>query len=569
MPPKLTLSAAQAKFRAVGAEPLFEEFVGSQATYPFRCSCGAISSVLFSTLGRKPEGYQLTCSPCRTSRTSSASLEQSSLELSRLLSSHGLKYLGRESNSRSISFVCSCGRTQQESRDYLVDRLKRGDSSCSGCRQRKPLDNSAQAQAVWALLSKEVKVLSLPSQYLDNTTPIQYECPTCNLVTSRSWNSISKNPDKSFLSLDCLVCTTAKRSGKLSPQYNHSLTELERSYAKYGRRRAFPIWSKIVLALADYTCLVSQQRSGKLSAHHLDNWAKHPERRFLIENGVCLSKSVHQEFHHSLGGLRAPCTREQFEAAHPNLLSEFSKQHVLVDPLAQDTRSLLKSKKDALQNGIDLTYLYVTDWIRSPQLVLSVIRNRHGRTLEKYNARSLDVRPVSHSAASLFCTQNHLLGFSPSSEYLGLYLNSTLLSLMGFSRARTPEPNTVELSRFCSLSSTQIRGAASRLLSHYLRANRVTQVITYADLRISSLKPEDTLYHRLGFTPHPPSHPSYGWYKDGALYNRRLFQRKHLANRLPNFNPQLTERENCELAGYIQVWNCGHQKYTLDVSSDS
>lgn len=66
-----------------------------------------------------------------------------------------------------------------------------------------------------------------------------------------------------------------------------------------------------VFARDGYTCQKTKIRGGKLHAHHILNFAQHPELRFAIDNGVTLSKKAHQEFHKIYG--RKNNTKEQLE----------------------------------------------------------------------------------------------------------------------------------------------------------------------------------------------------------------------------------------------------------------
>ena len=42
-------------------------------------------------------------------------------------------------------------------------------------------------------------------------------------------------------------------------------------------------------------------RDGNICAHHLDAWNKFKEKRFDIDNGVCLCKVCHIQFHRKYG----------------------------------------------------------------------------------------------------------------------------------------------------------------------------------------------------------------------------------------------------------------------------
>lgn len=60
-------------------------------------------------------------------------------------------------------------------------------------------------------------------------------------------------------------------------------------------------WRNEVLERADYTCQKCQQRGGRLTAHHIYAWATYPDKRFDIDNGSCLCKACHREFHNIYG----------------------------------------------------------------------------------------------------------------------------------------------------------------------------------------------------------------------------------------------------------------------------
>lgn len=50
-----------------------------------------------------------------------------------------------------------------------------------------------------------------------------------------------------------------------------------------------------------YSCCVSGQKGGNLVVHHLYSFSDYPEIRFLVDNGVTMSKEKHNEFHSIYG----------------------------------------------------------------------------------------------------------------------------------------------------------------------------------------------------------------------------------------------------------------------------
>jgi len=64
----------------------------------------------------------------------------------------------------------------------------------------------------------------------------------------------------------------------------------------------YRLWREAVFARDNWTCQKTGVRSGNgktvyLEAHHIQNFAKYPELRFAIDNGITLSRKVHYKFH--------------------------------------------------------------------------------------------------------------------------------------------------------------------------------------------------------------------------------------------------------------------------------
>lgn len=71
------------------------------------------------------------------------------------------------------------------------------------------------------------------------------------------------------------------------------------------------LWIQSVFARDGYTCQKTGVKGGRLTAHHVLNFAQYPELRFAIDNGVTLSIEAHNEFHKRYG--KKDNTREQLE----------------------------------------------------------------------------------------------------------------------------------------------------------------------------------------------------------------------------------------------------------------
>lgn len=62
---------------------------------------------------------------------------------------------------------------------------------------------------------------------------------------------------------------------------------------------------------ANYTCDLYGVKGVELNAHHLDSWHSNENKRFKLDNLVCLSKAAHKTFHNKYGNKNN--TKEQYE----------------------------------------------------------------------------------------------------------------------------------------------------------------------------------------------------------------------------------------------------------------
>jgi 5-methylcytosine-specific restriction endonuclease McrA len=59
----------------------------------------------------------------------------------------------------------------------------------------------------------------------------------------------------------------------------------------------YAAWRTKVVTRDRYTCQRCGQTRGKLNAHHVKPWAKHPELRFDVSNGITLCIPCHRAVH--------------------------------------------------------------------------------------------------------------------------------------------------------------------------------------------------------------------------------------------------------------------------------
>ena len=63
----------------------------------------------------------------------------------------------------------------------------------------------------------------------------------------------------------------------------------------------FRLWREAVFARDNYTCQKCQKKGIYLHPHHILNFAKYPELRFAIDNGITFCRECHKKFHKIYG----------------------------------------------------------------------------------------------------------------------------------------------------------------------------------------------------------------------------------------------------------------------------
>ena len=84
------------------------------------------------------------------------------------------------------------------------------------------------------------------------------------------------------------------------PNWNPNKTEEDREYEKKYRKSddlEFKNWSRTIKELANFTCARCNKTNCKLESHHILSWIEHENKRYDLDNGICLCKECHKEFH--------------------------------------------------------------------------------------------------------------------------------------------------------------------------------------------------------------------------------------------------------------------------------
>lgn len=222
-----------------------------------------------------------------------------------------------------------------------------------------------------------------------------------------------------------------------------------------------------------------------------------------------------------------------------------------------------KKHKAAEACGIRVIHIYQDEWVSKRRIVERTLLSAIGKG-DRVFARRTKLNAVDKQTANEFFEKNHLQGAPNSSLFLGLFLGNEMVACMSFAVARSVRKNADqqlwELQRYASVCS--VVGGASKLLKHFISMGKCHTLISYSDTRLFS----GCMYKALGFELEHETPPDY-CYVSNSLKNGRVhkskFQRKHLPNRLAEFDPSKSEVRNCFDNGWYQLFDCGKKKWVL------
>ena len=220
-------------------------------------------------------------------------------------------------------------------------------------------------------------------------------------------------------------------------------------------------------------------------------------------------------------------------------------------------------RKALLSQGIELIRIFEDEWQENNYQVKQLLLNRLGLSDKVVYARNCKLVDVSNFEASIFYSTNHIQGWKKSGKHRGLAYEGVRVAVMTFTqnyaaRGAVAIEGHQELARFAS--SSRVIGGASKLMKALVKDTAATSVVSYSDNRLFSGK----MYEALNFTKVHETAPSYSYWKEGQ--NKRIHKSHFRHDKLQallgeKYDPSLTEKANCESAGYFQVYDCGLTKW--------
>lgn len=234
----------------------------------------------------------------------------------------------------------------------------------------------------------------------------------------------------------------------------------------------------------------------------------------------------------------------------------------------QDGRKYhLKKHNMCIEKNIQLYQIFEDEWKDEnlKEITKSRIKSILGNCNKKIFARKTTVKEINSKEKNKFFLENHLQGKDSASVKIGLFYKNKLVSAMTFCKPKffkKDDKKTFELSRFASKLNIQVIGGASKLLKYFIINYNPKTIITYSDRRISN----GNLYEKLGFLYDNKTGPNYWYFKSGKKYYRFNFRKSNLKKLFPKiYSDDKTEWQIMQEAGYDRIWDCGNDKWILNV----
>lgn len=207
--------------------------------------------------------------------------------------------------------------------------------------------------------------------------------------------------------------------------------------------------------------------------------------------------------------------------------------------------------------GIQLLTIFEDEWLTNKELIKQKLIHILGlSSTKRIYARKCTIDVVKKEQYIDFLNTHHIQGSVGGSLCYGLYNNGELVSVMLLQCTK----NKLLISRYAT--SCTVVGGFSKLVKHITKNEKFDELYSFSDNRWSL----GELYKNNNFFIDKKLPPDYYYSPDGTTRIHKFnYRRKYLHKKLKHFDPQLSERNNCDNNGILRIWDCGKIRWVYSI----
>ena len=215
---------------------------------------------------------------------------------------------------------------------------------------------------------------------------------------------------------------------------------------------------------------------------------------------------------------------------------------------------------NAAKKGILLLQIFEDEWEENKELVINKIDHilKLQKNMPKIMARKCTIKNIDKDTAEIFFKKNHIQGFTPSTIYIGAFLEEKLIGAISFTEEKKNEWN---LTRMATDIDYVCNGVCGKLFNFFKKNYEWKKIKTFADRRWTN-NMMDNIYIKLGFKLDKILEPDYRYVFNKKRIHKFNFRKKILSKKY-NFPLTMTEKEMANKIKAYRIWDCGLFKYTL------
>jgi hypothetical protein len=216
----------------------------------------------------------------------------------------------------------------------------------------------------------------------------------------------------------------------------------------------------------------------------------------------------------------------------------------------------------AKDNNIRLIHVWEDDWKyhkeRTKKWLLGIL-NLSPYT--KIYGRNTQVKFIEPLQSKELFDNYHIQGFVNSSLCVGLFYKEELMSACLFKK----EGSSYNLTRYVTKDSIKIIGGFGKILKNFIKKTKkhIKNIYSFADL--TWVNSDNNVYLNNGFVVNKVIPPDYKYIYNSKRCHKFGFRHKSLPKKLKEYNPLLSEHENCTKNNIFRIYDCGKIKYIYEI----